>query len=80
MKTKKVWILLVFSLFLAGCKSAAFKTSEKNLELRGNPTTGYAWIYTVSDDSVIQVDEDIKYLGDNGIGKQDPHKSKYSQQ
>ena len=65
MKTKKVLILLVLSLFLAGCKSAVFKTSEKNLELRGNPTTGYTWIYIVSDDSVIQVDEDVKYLGDN---------------
>lgn len=67
LKTKKVLILLVLSLFLAGCKSAVFKTSEKNLELRGNLTTGYTWIYTVSDDSVIQVDEDVKYLGDNGI-------------
>lgn len=66
-KTKKVLILLFLSLIFAGCKSAAFKSSEKILELRGNPTTGYTWIYTIGDETIIQVDEDIKYLGKEGM-------------
>lgn len=67
MKTKKVWILIFFCLLLAGCKSVSFNTNEKTLELRGNPTTGYTWIYTVEDDSIILVEEDIKYLGQDGV-------------
>ena len=66
-KTKKVLILFLLSLIFAGCKSASFHSSEKNLELRGNPTTGYTWIYTIGDESIIQVDEDIQYLGKEGM-------------
>ena len=67
MKIKNVWMLILCVLLLAGCKSAAFNASEKTLELRGNPTTGYTWIYTIGDNSVIQLEEDIKYLGQDGI-------------
>ena len=66
-KTKKVLILFLLSLIFAGCKSASFNSSEKILELRGNPTTGYTWIYTIGDESIIQVDEDIQYLGKEGM-------------
>lgn len=64
---KKVWILFLLSLIFAGCKSVSFNSSEKRLELRGNPTTGYTWIYTIGDESIIQVDEDIQYLGKEGM-------------
>lgn len=64
---KKICILLLFCLIFEGCKSIAFKSSEKILELRGNPTTGYTWIYTIGDESIIQVDEDLKYLGKEGM-------------
>ena len=67
MKNKKVSILILLSLIFEGCKSASFNSSEKILELRGNPTTGYTWIYTIGDDSVIQLEEDIKYLGQKGM-------------
>ena len=64
---KKVWILFLLSLIFAGCKSVSFNSSEKRLEFRGNPTTGYTWIYTIGDESIIQVDEDIQYLGKEGM-------------
>lgn len=64
---KKVWILFLLSLIFAGCKSVSFNSSEKRLEFRGNPTTGYIWIYTIGDESIIQVDEDIQYLGKEGM-------------
>ena len=64
---KKFIVLFLSGMIFAGCKSAAFKTSEKTLELKGNPTTGYTWIYTVEDESIIQVSEEIKYLGEKGI-------------
>lgn len=66
-KTKSVLILFLLNLIFTGCKSASFNSSEKILELRGNPTTGYTWIYTIGDESIIQVDEDIQYLGKEGM-------------
>ena len=66
-KTKTIVILFLLSLIFAGCKSASFNSSEKILELRGNPTTGYTWIYTIGDETIIQVDEDIQYLGKKGV-------------
>ena len=64
---KKDLVLCLLSLFFVCCKSAEFTAREKNLELEGNPTTGYTWMYKVGDDSIIQVDEDVTYLGKNGI-------------
>lgn len=64
---KKNLFVIVLGLLLVGCKSASFKESEKKLELDGNPTTGYTWVYSIGDESVIQVSEDVKYLGKNGI-------------
>ena len=66
-KTKTIIILFLLSLIFAGCKSASFNSSEKILELKGNPTTGYTWIYTIGDESIIRVDEDIQYLGKEGL-------------
>jgi len=60
---KKIWILLLHSLIFAGCKGAAFSSRETILELRGNPTTGYTWICTIEDESIIQVEESVQYLG-----------------
>ena len=66
-KTKTIVILFLLSLIFAGCKSVSFNSREKILELRGNPTTGYTWIYTIGDETIIQVDEDIQYLGKEGM-------------
>lgn len=43
-------LLLIASLFLAGCSG----TNQMTVTLGGNPTTGYAWTYTVSDPDVLK--------------------------
>ena len=60
-------LLSICSLIFPGCKTSAFKPSEVVLELKGNPTTGYTWLYTIEDDSIIQVKEEVKYLGKKGM-------------
>ena len=67
LKSKKVWLLILLSILLAGCKSTSLATNEKIIELKGNPTTGYTWLYTVGDESIIQVEEKITYLGQDGV-------------
>lgn len=67
MKSKKVWLLILLSILLAGCKSTSLATNERIIELKGNPTTGYTWLYTVGDESIIQVEEKITYLGQDGV-------------
>ena len=64
---KKFWMLLCISLFFAGCKTAAFTSSAEKVELKGNPTTGYTWICTVGDESIIEVEKDVTYLGKDGM-------------
>ncbi len=67
MKTKRVCILSALSIFLTGCKAKSFESCISNLELMGNPTTGYSWSYTLEDDSIINISEDIQYLGGEGV-------------
>lgn len=62
---KWTFIILTLSLlfFCFSCSSGPFKSQEKHLELMGNPTTGYFWTYSVSDEGIIQIDDNIEYLG-----------------
>lgn len=64
---KKVWILFLMVLLFAGCSTTSFKSDKTTLELNGNPTTGYTWLYTIGDETIISLDEDIKYLGAKGV-------------
>ena len=67
MKLSKIFLLiLTFGMFV-GCKTASWGKNEASLELKGNPTTGYNWIYSIEDDSVISVEEKVEYLGKKGI-------------
>ena len=66
MKTKSIGFILAVLLF-TGCSTTSFKSEKTNLELKGNPTTGYTWIYTIGDNTIISVEEDIKYLGAKGV-------------
>ena len=56
---------------LFSCASSKTDADDSNnqarIELKGNPTTGYSWFYEFEDDSVIQLEEDIKYLGSNNV-------------
>ncbi|MBQ7159395.1 MAG: protease inhibitor I42 family protein [Treponema sp.] len=67
MKRKTFLPLIFLSLLFAGCMSDDFKTDTTKIELTGNPTTGYTWNYTLSDNTIIQVEEDIQYLGAQGL-------------
>lgn len=67
MKTKKVLILILLVLLFAGCSTTSFKSDKTTLELNGNPTTGYTWLYSIGDETIISVDEDVKYLGAKGV-------------
>lgn len=63
----KKWTLIIFTLFLLfladSCSRGPFKSQEKHLELMGNPTTGYTWVYSFSDEEIVHIDENIEYLG-----------------
>ena len=58
--------MCAFALF-ASCVSTPFASDEKTIQLKGNPTTGYNWFYQISDDSIIAVEEYVKYLGDDMV-------------
>ncbi len=55
------------SLLACSCTSVKSKGSKKIIELEGNPTTGYTWVYTVEDEALISIKESEKYLGKNGM-------------
>lgn len=59
-------IMCAFALFVS-CVSTRFTSDEKTIQLKGNPTTGYNWFYQISDESVIAVEEYVKYLGDDMV-------------
>ena len=59
-------IMCAFALFTS-CVSTRFASEEKTIQLKGNPTTGYNWFYQISDDSIIAVEEYVKYLGDDMV-------------
>ena len=51
-------ISMIFS-----CKTVEFTAHEKNLELIGNPTTGYSWTFEIADENIVDVEENVQYLG-----------------
>ena len=54
-------------LALTSCVSTRFQSEETTIQMKGNPTTGYNWFYEISDESIIAVEENVKYLGDDMI-------------
>lgn len=69
-KNSRVLVLIIISFVLAlfaSCASTDFKAEKKTIELKGNPTTGYTWLYQIEDESVISIEEDVKYLGAKGM-------------
>ena len=65
---RKIFYLAFVLLFLnIGCRTSKFESKEKKLEFTGNPTTGYIWFFEIEDESIIQVEETINYLGEKKI-------------
>ena len=69
-KKNRAFSFLLFCFVIMGfssCVSTRFESEEETIKLKGNPTTGYNWFYQISDDSIIAVEESVKYLGDDLI-------------
>ncbi len=62
-------ILLQACFSFVGCVSSDKAGSDEMavIELKGNPTTGYLWSYTIADESVISVSEESEYLGKGNV-------------
>lgn len=67
MKLKKVLVLAFLSMLVVSCSTVKFESNTKVIELEGNPTTGYLWVYSIEDDSIIKVEEESQYLGNDGV-------------
>ncbi|MCF0241391.1 MAG: protease inhibitor I42 family protein [Treponema sp.] len=67
---RKIFTFLVLSvcMMVTGCNSnKKFESQTRTIQLRGNPTTGYTWCFSVLNEDIISVTEDVEYLGDVGI-------------
>lgn len=65
MKRKLLIFVGCLFVFFSSCSSSKFKIDTKTIEMSGNPTTGYAWVYSIEDDSIIQVEDNIKKIENN---------------
>ena len=53
---------------MSSCTSQkSFESDSVTIELKGNPSTGYTWISTLSDENIVEVSKDVKYLGAAGM-------------
>ena len=53
---------------MSSCTSQkSFKSDAVTIELKGNPSTGYTWEAVLSDENIVEVSKDVKYLGANGM-------------
>ena len=53
---------------MSSCTSQkSFKSDSVTIELKGNPSTGYTWEVVLSSENVVEVSEDVKYLGAEGM-------------
>ncbi len=70
MKKIDIWkfilIVMISSIFVS-CASSKFSSRKTQIQLEGNPTTGYTWIFKIEDESIIRVEEDFQYFGNDGI-------------
>ena len=59
---------LAVCVMCTGCSShKKFESKSRVIQFRGNPTTGYTWNYSVLDEKIVSVTEDVEYLGDAGM-------------
>lgn len=69
MNNKAFLFLTFLCILVSGCRAAEFKSQVRTIQLIGNPTTGYTWISTVGNESIVQVEETVQYMGaDNMVG------------
>ena len=53
---------------MSSCTSRkSFESDSVTIEIKGNPSTGYTWEVVLSDENVVEVSKDVKYLGAKGM-------------
>ncbi len=53
---------------MSSCTSQkSFKSDSATIELKGNPSTGYTWEAVLSDENIVKISKDVKYLGAKGM-------------
>ena len=53
---------------MSSCTSQkSFKSDSVTIELKGNPSTGFTWISTLSSENIVEISKDVKYLGAEGM-------------
>ena len=53
---------------MSSCTSRkSFESDSVTIEIKGNPSTGYTWEAVLSDENVVEVSKDVKYLGAKGM-------------
>ena len=53
---------------MSSCTSRkSFESDSVTIEIKGNPSTGYTWEAVLSDEIVVEVSKDVKYLGAKGM-------------
>lgn len=53
---------------MSSCTSQkSFESDSVTIELKGNPSTGYTWETVLSDENIVEVSKDVKYLGAKGM-------------
>ncbi len=63
---KPVW-LLGLAILLLSCTPNSFKSQKTRIQMEGNPTTGYTWIYQIEDEGIISISEKIEAIGKKGL-------------
>lgn len=60
--------LILGAFFMSSCTSQkSFKSDSVTIELKGNPSTGYTWEAVLSDENIVEISKDVKYLGAKGM-------------
>ena len=53
---------------MSSCTSQkSFESDSVTIELKGNPSTGYTWETVLSDENIVEISKDVKYLGAMGM-------------
>ena len=60
-------IMMILTCGAVFTSCATFRSQKAVIELGGNPTTGYTWNYQIEDETIIKVEEEIRYLGKKNI-------------
>lgn len=65
---KKIFMIILPVFLFAGCMSnKVFESRTESIQFKGNPTTGYNWFYSLDDEGIVSVDQNVKYLGERGL-------------